>query len=174
MKTNYNYPELSLPTAMSASFANGTRAKTVRIWIEELDPTPEFVQWMLDTHTDAQWWKDNMSKLRGSDDWEMLEELAAEWEATEAAEATEATEEETTMTKTYTVILNLWVDGSGWSHSETFDHISEACTAEDYLRSLDCPLEPTAGCDDIQVEIWDDEDDRCISEAWASDVYGEQ
>ena len=84
MKTNYNYPELSLPTAMTASFANGTRAKTVRIWIEELDPTPEFIQWVLDTHTDAQWWKDNMSKLRGSDDWEMLEELAAECTISEA------------------------------------------------------------------------------------------
>lgn len=102
MKTNYNYPELSLPTAMTASFANGTRAKTVRIWIEELDPTPEFIQWVLDAHTDAQWWKDNMSKLRGSDDWEMMEELATEWEAakaatTEAAEAADTNEEEHNM-----------------------------------------------------------------------------
>lgn len=75
--------------------------------------------------------------------------------------------------KNYTVNLNYWVNGSGWSHGETFDHISEACTAEDYIRSLDCPLEPPVGCDDILVEIYD-EDGKCISEAWVSDVYGEQ
>lgn len=173
MKTNYNYPELSLPTAMSESFANGTRAKTVRIWIEELDPTPEFIQWVLDTHTDAQWWKDNMSKLRGSDDWEMMEELAAEWQPAESTEATETDGtdvEETNEAKTYTVILNHWQDGSGWSHSETFDRIDEACTAEEYLRSLDEQLKPPVGCDNFRCEVYD-EDGHCISKCWASDVY---
>jgi hypothetical protein len=76
--------------------------------------------------------------------------------------------------KNYTVNLNHWVNDSGWSHGETFDHISEACTAEDYIRSLDFPLKPPVGCDDTRVEIWDDEEDKCISEAWVSDVYVDQ
>lgn len=71
----------------------------------------------------------------------------------------------------YTVILNHWVDGSGWSHSETFDHIPEACTAEEYVRSLDTRLDPPTGCDDIFVQICEGE--SCISEVWVSDVYQE-
>lgn len=78
------------------------------------------------------------------------------------------------MKNRYTVILNHWVDGSGWSHSETFDHFSEACTAEEYLHSLDVQLDPPTGCNDIMLAIYDNEEGKTISEAWASDVYGEQ
>ena len=73
--------------------------------------------------------------------------------------------------KAYRVELSHWKNGSGWSHSETFDHVPERCTAEEYIRSLDCELQPPIGCDDTKVAIFDG--DTCISEAWASEVNRE-
>jgi hypothetical protein len=70
----------------------------------------------------------------------------------------------------YTVDLNHWVYGSGWSHTECFDHISERCSAEEYLKSLDTPIEcPEDG--DILVQISDD-DGNVLSEAWVSEISG--
>ena len=70
----------------------------------------------------------------------------------------------------YRIELNHWVDGSGWSHSETYDHVDELCTAEEYIRSLDPDYRLEAPEDgDIRVEIYD-EDDNKLSECWVSDV----
>ena len=72
------------------------------------------------------------------------------------------------MKKTYEVILNHWQNGNGWTHGETFDIIDELCTPEEYINSLDCPLESPWGDDgDIRVEIWDN--DKLLSTAWVSE-----
>lgn len=74
---------------------------------------------------------------------------------------------------TYTVVLNHWIDGSGWSHSEYFDHLNELCTAEEYIKILDFSLlPPPVGCDDTLVAI-EDEDGNRLSEALASEVEGD-
>lgn len=62
----------------------------------------------------------------------------------------------------FRVELNHW-NGSGYSHSETFDNIEENITAEEYVKKLDSPLVPVA--DAINVEIYN-EDNELVSEYW--------
>lgn len=57
----------------------------------------------------------------------------------------------------YRVDLHHWTEGSGYSHSETFDNIEELVTAEEYFNSVD--LEDFTG----NIEIYD-EDGNLVSE----------
>lgn len=66
----------------------------------------------------------------------------------------------------YEVVFKHWVDGSGFSHEETFDWLTEECTAEEYIKSLDAPIEtPKNG--DILVEIR--KDDEILTSAWVNE-----
>ena len=63
------------------------------------------------------------------------------------------------------VDFRYWKEGSGYSHSETIDHIPEGIGAEEYINRLienDNVVDP--GCfDAINVELYD-EDDNLVSE----------
>ena len=66
------------------------------------------------------------------------------------------------------VDLKTWIAGVGFTITETFDNLEEYCSASDYIKSLDDPLDiPPDG--DILVEIRDTENNK-LSEAWASEV----
>lgn len=62
------------------------------------------------------------------------------------------------------VDFRYWKEGSGYSHSETIDHIEEDISAEEYINSL---IEETGSdlgdYDGINVELYD-EDDNLVSE----------
>lgn len=76
----------------------------------------------------------------------------------------------------YSVSISYWVDGSGWSHGETFE--SGVCfqTAREYIEgclSNGVDFQPGPGESDLCFEVHNADGD-VLSECWASDVYGEQ
>lgn len=57
-----------------------------------------------------------------------------------------------------------WKANSGYTHSETYDHIEENITAEEYVECLENPSDCfSVGQDAINVEMYD-EDDNLLSE----------
>ena len=73
------------------------------------------------------------------------------------------------MGKKYVVELGCYVEGNGYSYTETFDTLDEFCTAEEYVESLEPPLTPRNG-EILEVRIYevdtDDEyeEDKLLSE----------
>ena len=65
----------------------------------------------------------------------------------------------------YRVELFHWVNGSGFSCNETFDHLDEYCTAEEYVKSLDTSAEELIRDDATKVAIFD-KDDNELSSYW--------
>lgn len=73
------------------------------------------------------------------------------------------------------VELHYWHDGSGYSHSETFDEVPEGTTAEQYVTDYNTnqidgnnllnPLNPDDYCDAINVELYN-KDNKLVSEFW--------
>lgn len=58
------------------------------------------------------------------------------------------------------VDFHYWVEGSGYSHSETFDHIKEGMTAEEYVKACEGNVEFPSN---TNVELYD-ENDNLVSE----------
>lgn len=72
----------------------------------------------------------------------------------------------------YSVVISHWVDGSGISHSETFETGLGIQTAQEYIegcRSNDIDLRPPED-GDLLVEIINAAGEA-LSKCWASDVY---
>lgn len=65
------------------------------------------------------------------------------------------------------VELHYWKEGSGYSHSETFDEVLVGFTAEQYVNEYDGNLLDDDEYDAINVELYDN-DNNLISEYWLS------
>lgn len=67
----------------------------------------------------------------------------------------------------YEVRLDYWVNGNGFTHSETFDWLDKYSTARDYIDELDPPLimSPSDRDDAIEVCIVDEEG-NVLDSAW--------
>ena len=55
----------------------------------------------------------------------------------------------------YEIVLRHWAPGAGFSHSETIDWLDDAETAEDYIKSVDVPIEPYWSGGDTEVRIYE-------------------
>lgn len=69
----------------------------------------------------------------------------------------------------FIVFLSNWVEGSGTSYEEEFDHLDEYITAQDYILGYDGDLTSKKFGEDIQISITD-EDCNELSSAWVSEV----
>lgn len=58
-----------------------------------------------------------------------------------------------------------WVDGSGYTHNETFENTQEDFTAAEWIEGLDEPFEIDEG-EGIEVRIYDNETDELLSHQW--------
>lgn len=61
------------------------------------------------------------------------------------------------------VEFRFWTAGSGYSHSETVDHIDEDISAEEYVSRLEDAGAYLGDYDAINVELYG-EDDNLVSE----------
>lgn len=72
----------------------------------------------------------------------------------------------------FRVEIFAWVNGSGFSYNTTLDILEKYCTAEEYLKNLDAPID-CVNCDDILVKIFGEDQnntDEPLSEFWQSDL----
>jgi hypothetical protein len=59
--------------------------------------------------------------------------------------------------KMFIVLLSNWVEGSGTSYTEEFDHLDEYITAQDYILDYDGDLASKKVGEDIKISITDEE-----------------
>lgn len=69
----------------------------------------------------------------------------------------------------FIVLLSNWVEGSGTSYTEEFDHFDEYITAQDYILGYDGDLASKKVGEDIKISITDEEGTE-LSAAWVSEV----
>lgn len=69
----------------------------------------------------------------------------------------------------YEVVLKHWVDGSGFTHEETFDWLDSRCTAKDYINSLD-PESALTVPEDGDTLVVIKHGNRIIDECWVSEA----
>lgn len=67
----------------------------------------------------------------------------------------------------YRVELHFWKSQQGYSHSETIDNFDEKMSAEEYFKNLDDDLTPDDPNEAINIEIYDNDTDKLVSEYWA-------
>lgn len=61
----------------------------------------------------------------------------------------------------YRIDLDYWEEGYGYSHTETFDNVETYCTAQEYIQSLEPPLE-VDDRHEITVKVFNG-DDKLVS-----------
>jgi hypothetical protein len=69
----------------------------------------------------------------------------------------------------FIVLLSNWVEGSGPSYTEEFDHLDNYMTAKDYILNYDGDLASKKVGEDIKISITDEECNE-LSAAWVSEV----
>lgn len=69
----------------------------------------------------------------------------------------------------FKVFLSNFIEGSGTSYTEEFDHLEEYTTAEEYIRDYDGDLTSKKVGEDIKISITD-EDCNELSAAWVSEI----
>lgn len=69
----------------------------------------------------------------------------------------------------FKVFLSKFIEGSGTSYTEEFDHLEEYTTAEEYIRDYDGDLASKKVGEDIKISITDEES-NVLSAAWVSEV----
>lgn len=69
----------------------------------------------------------------------------------------------------FKVFLSNFIEGSGTSYTEEFDHLDEYATAQNYILCYDGDLTSKKFGEDIEISITD-EDCNELSSAWVSEV----
>jgi hypothetical protein len=69
----------------------------------------------------------------------------------------------------FIVFLSNWVEGSGTSYTEEFDHLDNYMTAQEYILNYDGDLASKKVGEDIKISITDEECNE-LSAAWVSEV----
>ena len=69
----------------------------------------------------------------------------------------------------FKVFLSNFIEGSGTSYTEEFDHLDNYMTANDYILNYDGDLASKKVGEDIKISITDEECNE-LSAAWVSEV----
>jgi hypothetical protein len=69
----------------------------------------------------------------------------------------------------FKVFLSNFIEGSGTSYTQEFDHLDNYMTAKDYILNYDGDLASKKVGEDIKISITDEECNE-LSAAWVSEV----